>query len=248
MSSDESVNYYSNFLVMKDLENVVSKYRIQCSDALQLNQTLHRACAEMIMKLHHLRKNNDSGDNFHEANDKQKSKTCDAKVSNQKQKSDNPDSSEERLIDQIRKITEENLNLRGSKVKLQRLSKLEDKKIRNLQRRIETDKRKLDQNCIDKHAIQEQKNRIKNKIFEIQKLQREIKETEKQMRIRMESVKKNRNEPKRIFTKKPQNYNLEIQNGTTTSKNPNLLPIILKMKDLLGQIAVEVSDAEQDDE
>ncbi|GBM80873.1 hypothetical protein AVEN_89758-1 [Araneus ventricosus] len=243
MDLEESEKFCISFPVTKDLRNVVSQYQTQCTNALHINLTLQRTCAELLTKIPHLRLSNDFGDNFEDAKDKQKMASCNAKIN--KQKSDHSNSEKEHLIGQIRKITEENFNLRESKVKLQRLSKLEDKKIRNLQRIIETDKRKLNQNHIDMNAIQEQRNKIKSKMLEIQKLQQEIKETEKQMRTGTESVKRDKIAPKRIsFQKKPQNSNSRMQNEKTP-KSPAILPVILKLKDLLGELAIQVSEAEQ---
>ncbi|GFY12948.1 uncharacterized protein TNCV_665141 [Trichonephila clavipes] len=214
--------------VVSSLQNVVSNYQTQCNNSLQLNQKLQQECANLISKFHFQFLNNRSQSNI-DSNEINQSETFESK--------------QQHLIDLIQVATKENFQMRESNVKLQRQSKLQDNKIRNLKYMMSQENKKMVQDKADQRAIRAQENIIRSKLLEIQKLKHEIKKNEQLLTNNNKTIKRVEKRPKTAIVVRGistiRNSHLEKQNKNATGDN-SMISVALKLNDLLDDLNIQI--------
>ncbi|GFQ76310.1 uncharacterized protein TNCT_548051 [Trichonephila clavata] len=216
--------------VVSSLQNVVSNYQTQCDDSIQLNRKLQQDCAILISQFNFQFLNNRSLSNI-DSNEINQSETFESK--------------QQELIDLIQAATKENFQLRESNVKLQRQSKLEDNKIRNLKYMMSQQNKKMIQDKADQRAIREQENIIRSKLLEIQKLKHEIKKNEQLLTDNNKIVKRVDKRPKTAALVREipaiKNSRLDKQNKNATGDN-SMISVASKLNDLLDDLNIQISE------
>ncbi|GFS42865.1 uncharacterized protein TNIN_70721 [Trichonephila inaurata madagascariensis] len=228
---EDSESETDNILeVVSSLQNVVSNYQTQCNDTLQLNRKLQQDCANLISQFHFQFLNNRSLSNI------------DSSEINQ---SETFESKQQHLIDLIQAATKENFQLRESNVKLQRQSKLQDNKIRNLKYMMSQQNKKMVQDKADQRAIRAQENIIRSKLLEIQKLKHEVKKNEQLLTNNNKTIKRVEKRPKTAVVVRgistTRNNHLEKQNKNATGDN-SMISVASKLNDLLDDLNIQISE------